>query len=290
MHLFCPSSSAWQSEGFVNLSGWLRTTQAKRENTIKEILVYAKRFGHILDNGGDASELLVLSPRNRLHAMTALAALAKYQGRYDKFQLIRQRYNLKWSSGNNSLQSLQRFFNPGLTLEGMLSKIREMCRVLPAHMCALIRFAVLTGLRPTEACESVKLVRSTTHQNYYNPEQQTLEHFRFPDIFLRTTKKAYVSYITKEQLSGIDQMQGKTPTWNAIRLACRHRNINMDMRYCRKVHGSWLHSHGVTAEEVDFLQGRVSPSVFSRHYLAPSHDLKDRVLEALESLNEQLQL
>jgi intergrase/recombinase len=41
-------------------------------------------------------------------------------------------------------------------------------------------------------------------------------------------------------------------------------------------------------EEVDFLQGRVSPSVFSRHYLTPENTLRTRVLEALEKLQEQL--
>jgi intergrase/recombinase len=62
----------------------------------------------------------------------------------------------------------------------------------------------------------------------------------------------------------------------------------MEMRYCRKIHGSWLYKHGVTAEEVDFLQGRVNPSVFSRHYLTPDNSLKDRVLTALKQLEEKI--
>jgi intergrase/recombinase len=62
----------------------------------------------------------------------------------------------------------------------------------------------------------------------------------------------------------------------------------MDMRYCRKLHGSWLHRHGVTAEAIDFLHGRTSPSVFSRHYLTPDNSLRTRVLEAVEKLHTQL--
>jgi hypothetical protein len=212
--------------------------------------------------------------------MTALASLSKFQGRYDRWLYIRQCYNLKWSSGNNSLQALQRFFNTNLTLESMLSKVKEMIRVLPSDISYVIRFAVLTGLRPSEACESVRLLNVKNVNDhvsrYYNPEQQCLEHFRFPDIFLRQTKKAYISYITKEQLSGIQSLVAKPPTWNAIRMACRRRNIHMDMRLCRKIHGSWLHKQGISTEEVDFLQGRVSPSVFwsplpdSRLYIAPA--------------------
>jgi intergrase/recombinase len=62
----------------------------------------------------------------------------------------------------------------------------------------------------------------------------------------------------------------------------------MNMRYCRKIHGSWLRSHGLGAEEVDFLQGRANPSVFSRHYLSPSN-LRDRVLNAVAELQKQIE-
>jgi intergrase/recombinase len=134
-------------------------------------------------------------------------------------------------------------------------------------MAQIIKFAVLTGLRPSETVESVGLLNSPQNSaaNYYNPERQVLEHFRFPGIFLRQTKKAYISFVSPEVLD-IAQKLSDVPSYNAIRLACRKRGINTDMRFCRKIHGSWLHQCGITVEEVDFLQGRVSPSVFSRHY------------------------
>lgn len=101
---------------------WLKA-QGKTPVTIKETKNYAIKYGHILDTA-DTSSLVVLSPCNRRHAMTALAALAKFQGRYGRWLDIRYHYQLKWSLGNNSLQALQRFFNTNLTLESMLSKIR----------------------------------------------------------------------------------------------------------------------------------------------------------------------
>jgi intergrase/recombinase len=188
----------------------------------------------------------------------------------------------------------------------MLSKVKEMMRALPAPMVAVIRFAVLTGLRPSETCESVRLLNLQKNVrrpavckdtrtclstpwtgSYYNPEQQCLEHFRFPDIFLRQTKKAYISYITKEQLSGIELLGPKTPTWNAIRLACRYRNINMDMRLCRKVFASWLiNKEGIDSTTVDMLQGRCPSTVLARHYQSPSTDLRDRVLAATSKLQK----
>jgi intergrase/recombinase len=62
----------------------------------------------------------------------------------------------------------------------------------------------------------------------------------------------------------------------------------MDLYLTRKIHGSWLHKCGIPSEAIDFLQGRVSTSVFSRHYLTPDSSLKTRVLQALEQLQRQL--
>ena len=61
-------------------------------------------------------------------------------------------------------------------------------------MAQIVKFACLTGLRPAEAVESVRLINDKeAFPKYYNPKPQALEHFRFPDIFLRQTKKAYIS-------------------------------------------------------------------------------------------------
>ena len=55
------------------------------------------------------------------------------------------------------MQALERFFNPQMSLDSMLSKVKVMIRVLPAPMAAIVKFNLWTGLRPTEACESVGL-------------------------------------------------------------------------------------------------------------------------------------
>ena len=77
----------------------------------------------------------------------------------------------------------------------MLDKIREMIRLLPPAMAAVVRHAVLTGLRPVEAVESVRLVLQNvgndTLRQYYNPECQCLEHFRFSEIFCDTPKRLH---------------------------------------------------------------------------------------------------
>ena len=90
-----------------------------------------------------------------------------------------------------SLQSFERFFDDGLNYDVMLQRIREMIQKLPVQMGNIIKFDRLTGLRPAEAVESVRLINDKEKlQMYYKPERNALEHFRFPDIFFRTTKKA----------------------------------------------------------------------------------------------------
>ena len=219
--------------------------------------------------------------------MTALASLSKFYGCYDRWLQIRQRYSLKWSSGNGSLQAMERFFNPEMSLDHMIEKVRRMIQVLPANMGQIVRFACITGLRPSEACESVRLILHPTVR-YYNQEQQYLEHFRYPDIFLRTTKKCYLSYLSTADYQRIISLGPKTPTWTAIRLTCRRRNINMDMRLCRKIFASHLIKSAIDANTVDMLSGRCPPSVLARHYQVPSQDLKNRVLDAITDLQQQI--
>ena len=272
---------------------WL-TSQNKRHSTIKQIVNYALRFGYILDSG-DASVIMSMSPRNKQHTMEALANLSKFQGRYDIWLQIRQRYNLKWTSGNESLQALERFFNPEMGLDQLIDRVKAMIQVLPPVMSNIVKYAVLTGLRPSETIESVKLLNRSpvndcspdTVNNYYDPELQTLRHYLFPDTFLRATKKAYLSYITPENLQPVANLGYKTPSWNAIRLTCKRRKIDMDMRLCRKIFASHLRNSGIQPEVVDMLQGRVPPSVLTRHYLVPDPYLKRDVLNALKQLEQR---
>jgi intergrase/recombinase len=284
------SSSYYTPSPPSSFCDWLQS-QGKTRNTIKETANYANDLEVYFQMGMP----LHCSPYLigiKHHALTALANLAKYQGCYDQFMQIRQRYSLKWSKSDSGMQAFQGFFS-SLDFDSMLAQIKEMIRVLPANMGAIIKFACITGLRPSEAIESVKLLNeqkvvSSARHLYYNPEHQALEHFRFPTIFMRRTKNAYVSFITQEQLSAIGILGCKTTTWNAIRLACRRRNIHMDMRYCRKLFATHLRQSGISAEIIDALQGRMPASIFARHYYHPSLSYKNQVLQALEKLQSQL--
>jgi intergrase/recombinase len=158
-------------------------------------------------------------------------------------------------------------------------------------MGRIIKFACLIALRPAEVIESTKLlICSQTAKYYYNPERQCLEHFTFPEIFLRRIKKAYISFVTPEMLEMAKGFSNsRTLTYNSIRLTCKRKGIKCDMRYCRKIFASHLRqSAGIQPEVIDMLQGRVSQSVLTRHYLVPQQGLKDQVLDPLKQLQLQL--
>ncbi len=272
----------------------------------QQILSTLEQYKHLylLKAGGiGASELLlrymaylcVSQPDKRLNMMKSITLLAKYLGCYDSWQVIRKRYNLRWSNGDTTA-SFRRFFDTSLDFDAMLCKVMEMMRRLPQDMAAVVRHACLTGLRPHEAVESVRLLNSvsprpTEKPRYYNEDTQALEHFRYPEIFIRRTKKAYVSYITKEQLSEIGVLGCKTPTptYLSIRMACYHRSLKMDLRYCRKIHASWLHQCSLSPVYIDMLQGRTSKSILAQHYLTPAHEeIKLKVLHAVSELSDKL--
>ncbi len=194
-------------------------------------MCYAKQYAHVLTNskirGGEREEdqgqhqdLLQLSPQKRLNVMKSLTALSKYLGCYDQWKNTLKRYNLKWTTGNEAPVSMQRFFNSNL--ESMIQTVKEMMRVLPEPMVEVIRYAVLAGLRPTESCESVRLLNDNTTDaaaaagimcpqwGYYNPDTQTLHHYLYPEIFLRATKKAYISYLSVDNYQRITNLGSKT--------------------------------------------------------------------------------
>jgi hypothetical protein len=85
----------------------------------------------------------------------------------------------------------------------------------------------LIGLRPAEVVESVRLINSDnqTFQIYYKPERNALEHYRFSSIFLRQTKKAYISLVSPDIVDIAKAVGTSQVSYNTIRLACWKRGI-----------------------------------------------------------------
>jgi hypothetical protein len=142
--------------------------------------------------------------------MKALSCLAKYTGKYDLWLQILRRYNLKWTSGIESLDALTRFFDDSKSLDTMLQWLCQLRQELPKSYSDFFVYYTLTGLRASECVNSIRLIKdSEAFKTHYNESRQCLEHFRFAQVFIRRTKAAYISLVDKEILE-IGQNSNKT--------------------------------------------------------------------------------
>jgi hypothetical protein len=148
---------------------------------------------------GEAKVLISLPSAQGRHAMEGLAALSKYVGCYNVWKIIREKYQLRWS---NSEQENLKFFTNYMAGKGnfdeMFKWLQDAMSRLPREAANVLVFNTLTGLRPTETVLSIQLIKSEP-EKYINKETGMLEHFRSPSVFLRQTKKAYISVMTPER-------------------------------------------------------------------------------------------
>jgi hypothetical protein len=255
--------------------------------TAEDRLRYAKQYASVLLTPlGTPKCLLQLSPNKRIHIMKALSSLARYRGNQDTWRMIRQRYGLQWSTGTEKIDAFTRFFDDTKDLDTMLRWLKEAIKSVRTDYANFFLFCTLTGMRASECVEAVRLLSRDTSQ-YYNPDQQVLQHYRYPHLFIRRTKAIYIS-IVNDEIIDIARKIDKSPTLNSLKMVLKHRHLSMQLKYCRKIYASWLHRYGISSDLIDMLQGRIGKNIFLKHYLTPSADYKAQVLEALETLQCQL--
>jgi intergrase/recombinase len=283
----CNAAKAEDPKHWLEFHNFL--LQKMTPKTAEDRLRYAKRYNKVLETG-NASGLLQLQPNKRIHAMKALSNLAKFTGEYDKFLQIRQRYNLKWSTGTEKLDAFERFFDDNKTLDTMMQWLSQVRQELPKSYSNFFIFCTLTGLRASECIACIRLIKDPdSFKRYYNGNRQCLEHFRFTNIFIRRTKAAYISLVDKEILE-LAQNCTSIRSYNALKKALMRRSLDMQLKYCRKIFASYLRQSGIESEIIDLLQGRVPKSVFARHYFTPSLDYRDKVIRALDNLRQYLKV
>ena len=93
----------------------------------------------------NASVLLTLSPKNRQHAMRALANLSKYYGNYDKWRAIKQRYDLKWTVGGDMEVFMSMLDNNGSNYSAMVDWLKDILSKIPKEYGSILLFNTLVG-------------------------------------------------------------------------------------------------------------------------------------------------
>lgn len=113
---------------------------------------------------------------------------------------------------------------------------------------------------------------------YYNEELGILEHFKHGELFLRHTKNCYISIMTDAL---VQQVANSQPiSYSAIRKRLTRKKQTLRIKELRSYYATYLRKHGILAEYIDLIQGRIPKSVFARHYLRVE-DLKELSSEVL---------
>ena len=164
----------------------------------------------------------------------------------------------------------------------------ELCSWVPSEYEDIILFTTLTGLRPDESIKALSLLKDGSTE-YINCERMMRLHCRFPDMFLRVSKKGFVNILNKDIL----EIGYTTPVnirYSAVRKRLKGLNISMHMYYCRKVFATYLRNKGIEPEIIDLFQGRISDSVSVNHYYRPDINeiVSKRIRPVLDESRKEL--
>jgi len=98
-------------------------------------------------------------------------------------------------------------------LDDVKELLKSVILKIPEEFTVLEIFAVLTGLRPAEACLSTNLISKLSLKNklgqYLHIDLLMLQHFRFKEQFLRSNKNSYISFISQDLLDLIIGIMAK---------------------------------------------------------------------------------
>ena len=257
-----------------------------KPKTARNRINYAKKYAYCLLKG-NLADLRTMSHSKRTHTMKALSCLAKFLGIYEYWQKLIKNNGLKWSENTDNL-----IINR-ITKVKDSNEIFEWIRQVKAkrkELSNFMDFMAISGLRFNEAIESynliIKLAKKGKLSQYYNEQKETLEHFRFKEIFIRRTKKAFITFAPQKLIETISKSE---PLTEDI-VKCRVRKtLRLRFADIREAHGTFMTKY-LRASEIDFLHGRVSSSVFLTNYfnVALINDLKQRVFKGIKEIMQKI--
>ncbi|MEM3774744.1 MAG: integrase [Candidatus Bathyarchaeia archaeon] len=266
---------------------WL--LQSHRERIAKDIVSYAKRYAHCLFQM-DLSEVAILRKTLRHHVVSALSNLAKFLGVYEDYKRLLKCYGIDWTGKSVDdlvIERLVKVKNP----EEVWQWVKQV-KAVRQDLSVFMDFIALTGLRLDEAVQSynliIKLHREGKLNQYYNEANECLEHYRFKEVFIRRTKKAFISFVPKTL---VEKICCEVPLKSKYAVQKRLKDRGLPVRFSdiREAHNTILTRY-LSQPEIDFLVGRVSSNIFMSNYFNPKliEDLKDRVFKAIKEIQNRI--
>jgi intergrase/recombinase len=235
----------------------------------KQIFSNSIKYFRCLENPQGISEMPASTRGNVLKAM---ANLSKFLGVYGDYQKKLKNSGIKWLSTDDAFSSFLRMTNNNHSSLGDWCKAMQ--KVLRENEKLLLKYALATGIRKNEAIKSFNLIIDLAQagelDSYYNSNLGILEHYKQKDaegkfMFLKPTKKLYISIVSKTFIDEI--AQSNKVSYSAIRKRITRANHKIRIKELRSYFATYLRQHGILAEYIDLLQGRIPKSVFAKHYL-----------------------
>ncbi len=287
---FEPGSSAWEgkAEDWNLFRLWL---DGKRFNHRYAVTLfnYAQQYYDCLFKR-DLSRVRDLPDSQRPNILKALSALAKFTGQYDDWKALIKSYDLGWGGRNADdivIDRLNKVQDP----EEIWAWVRIAKQECP-QLSNLLDLIAISGLRFIEGINSYNLIRQLNAEDklgtYYVHDKSTLEHFRFKEVFLRSSKKAFVSFVPQELVKSICVSE-KLPSADRVQQLVRRRGLPLRFGDVREAHGTFMTKY-LKESEINFLHGRVTSGVFMQHYFNPAliGDLRERVFKGIAEIKEKV--
>jgi intergrase/recombinase len=280
-----PGSLAWKSSE-IDWQAFLVWLQKKRRiEHCRVVLNQAKKYHQCLLSR-NFSEISNLKDTVRPNAMKALSCLAKFLGIHEEFKTLVKNYDLKWV-GKSAEDLIIDRITKNESSDEIFEWIKQVKQVRP-ELTEFIEFMSITGLRLVESVASynliIKLSKDGKLNSYYNAQKSILEHFKYKQIFFRKSKKAYISFVSADL---INRIRVKRPLASvcAVQNLIKKKGLKLRFADIRETHGT-LMTKTLKDNEIDFIQGRATGSVFMRNYFNPSliNDLSTRVFEVTREI------
>ena len=248
-----------------------------------QLFTYTLRYHQVY---GNLSLIETIPSTIRNNALKALVALSKFKGEYSEFHNRVKAHGIKWTSPD-ALTCFSKVFNNNH--DSLMQWYKDFSKMLKPNEQLWVKYLALSGLRRQESVMSfnkiVELDRAGNLSEYVN-DLGIVEHFRDKQ-FLRGTKNAFITIIPSTLLDEIKKSE--SVGWNTLRKRMDRKHQKYRFKELRSFYSSFMAKNGLISEEVDLLQGRVSKSVFARHYLKENvEEFKGRVLEGSSKLETLL--
>jgi hypothetical protein len=255
-------------------------------NYALSILEHSRKYYPLLKN---VNGIQLAKPTIRNNIINALTVLSRYFDCYEEFKNAMKTHGIKRHKPD-AIETFNRIFN-GKEHTDLGKWYRDALAILNDNEKLYLKYAMLSGLRAAESVQSFNLIVTlgdNVDAEYYNAQTKFIEHWRYPKLYIRNSKKCYVTAVPEELISEISQSQ--QVSYNAIAKRIRHNGLRMRVKQLRSFWATFMREHGILEESINLCQGRINwHSIFLKNYFKMNpEELSSRILKLLPKLEKKL--